>query len=96
MQSSFALQFLLRLKQYEEEALQRKHELAEKTYKEVSEIIEKKLASEFKLCSGLDGDMCDTVKGKTIGSNVITPEFGITCNALHLTNFATYAFVKQS
>ena len=67
MQSSFALQFLLRLKQYEEEALQRKHELAEKTYKEVSEIIEKKLASEFKLCSGLDGDMCDTVKGKTIG-----------------------------
>ena len=31
-------------------------------------MIEKKLAGEFKLCSGLEDDMCDVVKGDTNAS----------------------------
>ncbi|KAK2173881.1 hypothetical protein NP493_843g01017 [Ridgeia piscesae] len=72
-------QFLQKLKKYEEEALQRKQELAEKTYKEVSEMIEKKLAGEFKLCSGLEDDMCDVVKDVSLPA-VFMPTRGTNVN----------------
>ena len=46
---SLAFQFLLRLKQYEEEAAKHRQELSERVSRQVAEVLEKKLAGEYKL-----------------------------------------------
>ena len=77
------MQFLSRLKQQEDESVRHKQELTEKTYKQVSDIIEKKLAGEFKLCSGLEDDMRRAIKGSKLLKAII-PDLGVTiCSLCH-------------
>ena len=50
------MQFLDRLRWFEEASLRHKQDFSDKTYREVSEQYEKKLATEFKLGGPCDDD----------------------------------------
>ena len=79
----FSLQFLSRLKQQEDDSVRHKQQLTEKTYKEVSEIIEKKLAGEFKLCSGQEDDMRCAIKGSKLLHDIIPALCVTRCSLCH-------------
>lgn len=48
---------------FEEESIRHRQQLSEKTYKETSEGLEKRLAGEFKLSKAMDEDIYNALQG---------------------------------
>ena len=60
------MQFLERLRYFEEETERRRAELKETLDQETRELYEKKLAGQYKICEKMDEDAMDPMLGKVV------------------------------